>query len=148
MKINISLLGKDKFIKQLERAGREAEKDVFAAVNKGGQLIRGEAVKSISRGARTGNVYRRGTGRTHTASAPGEFPKTDTGELVSNITVEKETRTSVTVGSRIQAPQGYWLETKEPSQGGREWLRPTVQKNADRVFKMIGKSVEKAIEKK
>lgn len=143
--IGFSLIGKNKFDARLKRASLEARNKVEIAVNKAGHLIRSEAVKSISRGSRTGITYSRG-GISHTASARGEFPKTDTGELVTNITVEPDGHSAITVGSRIQAPQGFWLETKEPSQGGRPWLAPVIKKHTKRVFNLVEKAVKEAIE--
>ena len=118
---------------------------LYKAVNKGGQRIRTEAVKAISKGARSGKTYKRGS-KTHQASAAGEFPKTDTGNLVNNITVERDGKHAVTVGSRIQAPEGYWLETKELSQGGRRWLEPIFNKNKKKIVADIAKVVKKAVE--
>lgn len=143
--------GLDKLIARLNTAGPEAKAAVRAAVHKGGERIRSDAVKSISRGGRSGKVYKRGKGRYHQASAPGEFPKTDMGELVSNITVASDVGAqgyAITVGSRIQAPQGYWLETNAPSAGGRPWLAPVVARQGKFVFQDIAQAVKAAIEKR
>jgi len=150
--IGFTLKGGSAFNRRLKgitrKLGNSTNNALYSTINKAGEVVRAEAVKGISKGARTGNTYKRGKGgATHTASAEGEMPKTDTGNLVNNITVERAGRYAIEVGSRIQAPEGYWLETKEGSQGGRPWLAPTFSKNAKRIEAMIAKTVKKVVEK-
>ena len=45
-------------------------------------------IMRVSRGGGSGQVYRRGTRRQHRASAPGEYPATDSGRLVGSIAYE------------------------------------------------------------
>src|SRR5262249_41818865 len=42
-------------------------------------------IQRVSRGGGSGREYRRGSRRRHRASAPGEYPATDTGRLVNSI---------------------------------------------------------------
>ncbi len=65
--------------KQYEAQARNAVKD-------GCLRIQRIAVTEIASGGRTGRQYSRG-GKTHTASAAGEYPATDTGNLAQNIFV-------------------------------------------------------------
>ena len=134
--VTFKLEGKNKFSALLRVLASTTDKEVKAAIKKAGKRIRTEAVKEISRGARAGRVYKRGK-KVHVASAEGEFPKTDTGNLVRNITVRPEGKMAITVGSRAQAPEGYFLETNEPSQGGRPWLSPIIKRNEKKIFKDI-----------
>lgn len=48
---------------------------------------RNRFIQSVSRtvGTRSGATYRRGRRRIHVASAPGQYPATDSGRLVSSI---------------------------------------------------------------
>lgn len=150
--IGFKLIGRGKWLARTMRISRELSplpgNKLYKAINRAGQLIRSEAVKGISKGMRSGNIYKRGkAGKVHKASAQGELPKTDTGNLVNNITVEQVGKFAVEVGSRIQAPEGYWLETKEPSQGGRPWLKPTFEKNVEKMEKIIAATVREVVEK-
>lgn len=86
-----------------------------------------EAVRSIQRGGRSGRTYKR-RGITHTASAAGEPPKSDTGQLVQNITVERHSKADYTVGSRKGAPHGFWLEFGTRFMEARPWLKPAYDK--------------------
>lgn len=42
-------------------------------------------IQRVSRGGGGGQTYRRGHGRYHRASAPGEYPATDSGRLVNSV---------------------------------------------------------------
>lgn len=91
--------------------------------------IEGDAKESIQRGSRSGILYTRRS-ITHRASAAGEFPKSDTGSLVANITSEFSFNgLESTVGSRIAAPHGFYLEYGTSKMAPRPWLFPTVIKN-------------------
>ena len=144
LNLKVTLRGGKNLRRRFKNISKGAN-ELDRAVHKGAKLIEGEAKRGISRGGRSGNVYRRGKGVTHVASAPGELPKTDTGELVANITTERVKEGSYTVGSRRNAPQGFWLEVKAPQDGGRPWLRPTVKDNAKRVFLIIDDAYKKLI---
>ena len=51
------------------------------------------AIENISRGAKSGETYEKyNPRRTHKASAPGEAPASDTGNLVSQIRVKAENK--------------------------------------------------------
>ena len=53
-------------------------------------VIRGEAIKSIQTDPKSGRTYEKyNPRRTHKASAPGQAPASDTGNLVRNIIVRQ-----------------------------------------------------------
>ena len=87
---------------------------------------------SHDQGGRAGRFYKKKS-VVHHASAAGEFPKTDTGELVSNINVRKIGKKDYDVGSRLGAPHGFWLEYGTRNMAARPWLRPSF----DKVLKMF-----------
>jgi hypothetical protein len=58
-------------------------------------------------GGRTGKTYFRGT-VSHTASAPGEAPAVDVGDLLGSIYHEKVSKLSAVVGSRLE--KSFYLE--------------------------------------
>lgn len=99
--------------------------------------IEGDARESILRGpARTGKHYRRKQGRIHVASAEGEPPKSDTGQLAGSIHSERVLKGVAVVGSLVK--HGAELEEKMK----RPWLQPAVDKNMPglerRLRKLIG----------
>lgn len=132
-----TIIGLEEVMKELrldpKRAGRNMDKLLARmAVN-----THSEAVNSINNGGRTGSIYTRGS-VSHQASAPGEPPKTDTGDLVSNITFEKDS-TGYTVGSRKGAPHGFWLEMGTHNISPRPWLKPAHMKTLKKFRQFIGR---------
>lgn len=84
--------------------------------------------KMSMRGSKSGRIYQRGR-RTHTASAPGEPPAIDTGNLVNSI----ETRrvNAFTARVNVGAEYGAALEFGTDTTAPRPFLRPAVNKHAD-----------------
>ena len=68
---------KNKMKNRSKDSVKKAKRAVFRSAN----IVQGYAQDNINRGAKTGNPRPQGG----TASAAGEFPATDTGFLVSNI---------------------------------------------------------------
>src|SRR5258707_12595277 len=83
--------------------------------------IRNTAVTNISRGVRHGATYKRRT-VTHQASAPGEYPKTDTGRLVASIRTNFRFL-EADIGSDVNYSQ--FLETGTKYMMPRPWLQPS-----------------------
>jgi hypothetical protein len=85
------------------------------------------AKDQIQRGTpRTGRVYRKASGRLHRASAPGEYPASDTGQLVNSIHAVKVSGLAVRVGS--VANHGKFLELGTSRMAARPWLSREVHK--------------------
>lgn len=53
--------------------------------------ISNQAISNVNRGSKTGIIYKRKGKRFHQASAPGQSPASDTGDLVATIRPEKIT---------------------------------------------------------
>lgn len=101
--------------------------------------------KTINTGARSGIVYTRGT-VSHQASAPGEPPKTDTGQLVNSIhTVIKRQGLSAEVKSNL--PYAGMLELGTSRVAARPaWL--PVAENLKPIFeKDLGLSLNVVIKR-
>ena len=129
-------------ISKLRKMTNETPKEAKQAISDVSFKVEGDAKYAIQTGGRTGRIYKRGT-KTHQASAGGEFPKTDTGELVSNITSEFSSMgLEVTVGSRRSAPHGFMLEFGTSKMAPRPWLMPTIYSNRDYINKRFEKSLK------
>ena len=93
-----------------------SQKALIAAADVG----RNKTIKNIS-GTRSGRTYKvPGTSVSYTASAPGEFPAIQTGQLRGNVD-RKVLQGAVLVGTNVE--HGLFLEKKPPSRGGRPWLK-------------------------
>ena len=83
--------GFKKVMASLKNLEQDVEKPFREVIVGGAQLIRGEAIKSIQSGPKSGRIYEKyNPRRTHRASAPGQAPASDTGNLVRNIVVKQE----------------------------------------------------------
>ena len=104
------------------RAG--ARKGVIAAA----RIVESYAKQKVLKGPATGRVYKRGT-IAHQASAPGEFPASDTGTLVRSINSEvDEEGLAANVGSNTNYARA--LELQPESKGGRPFLLPALTDKA------------------
>lgn len=124
--LKIEIKGVEEFNKAVNDVANGNKKELNKLLAEAAINTHSEAVKSIQQGGRSGAVYKRRS-VTHQASSPGEPPKTDTGNLVTNITMEK-TGNAYTVGSRKGAPYGFWLEFGTSRMKARAWLQPAFDK--------------------
>lgn len=105
-----------------DRYGKgQLQKVVFQACT----LVRNEAVEQIATGAKTGKVYKRGNIQ-HQASAPGEYPATDTGELINSITVKFASKGLRGV-VESNAPHAAHLEFGTRNMAPRPFLQPATE---------------------
>ncbi len=92
-------------------------------------VVQSAAVVNLSTGEKTGRIYRRG-GKTHQASAPGEAPAKDTGNLAASVQMEMvgPARAEVTVDAEYGLP----LEMGTEHLGGpRPFFSPAVETGGD-----------------
>ena len=81
------------------------------ALNQAALLTKGEAVRSIQRGPKTGRVYeKKNPTRTHQASAPGQSPATDTGILAGSIEADTKPPATVNRAAMARAVAGSTIE--------------------------------------
>jgi len=131
--------------KALEKVKEDLEKDMKEILLGGGQLIRGEAVRSIQQGSKSGKTYKRyNPTRTHKASAPGEAPASDTGFLVSNIRV-KDQKDLVQV--RSEASYSKFLEYGTSKMLARPFLFPAMEKSKPKIAQVILQKVKQSLDK-
>lgn len=118
--IRIELEGTGALISALKAKPAETRLALIAALYGACQFVRNAAVNGLRKGPKTGRVYKRG-GVFHRASAPGEYPASDSGTLMGRIDSEVNEATLVgEVGTNVV--YGKYLEFKDPAKGGRPWL--------------------------
>ena|SRR5690625_2708473 len=124
MKMKIE--GLDELNAVLAKFPAEFKREAAALVNRTAQNIRNTAVQSIVREPSSGNTYEKYTpGRTHTASAPGQPPNTDTGRLAGSIRAVM----SGTSSAHVEALADYavHLEFGTRSMAARPFMTPAVE---------------------
>lgn len=116
---------------------KEYGKAVAKAGVAGAELVRGAAIKSIQSTSDGGQVIRSRPGGgtyTHTVSADGEAPNTDTGRLVSSIQVDVNPL-GIFVGSTLQYA-GH-LEFGTSAMEPRPWLNPALESQRRNIEKLF-----------
>lgn len=158
-KLNVKLL---KIGKELAEAAINVPDEVTQALALGANDIRNTIIESMMRGTKTGRIYEwEGTEkddeqmigmmlapggwmfpikkrwRPHRASAPGEPPALDKGELVSRIIFDVGDMV-VEVGAEAGAPYAKWLEEGTQYMDPRPWLAPAVKKHEEEIVDSVG----------
>ena len=127
MTMKIELIGDKDFEREIQKIKRNAPQLLDAGLAEMAFDVHQEAIEGIQRSPASGRTYKRRT-ITHIASSPRNPPRTDTGNLIKNITVEREGKANYTVGSRKGAPYGLYLEFGTASIKKRPWLTPAYLK--------------------
>ena len=145
MQINIKVKNLKKAMAQLQNLSKDIEPDFQEVVKGGAQVIRGEAIKSIQTGAKSGIVYEKyNPRRTHRASAPGQAPASDTGNLVSKIMVQQKDKNHVEVQSN--ADYSAFLEYGTSKMEPRPFMLPAFEKSKKPIINAVFNRVKKKIE--
>lgn len=133
--------------KELERSTDKVTDRVGFILAKGANTIRNDIVNSMFRDAKTGRKYKRGR-KTHQASAPGETPAVDTGELARSIVYEiRRNGLEIEIGAEAGAPYAKWLEEGTNKMEARPFLQWFVDWNMPRINKDIERTMKQAFER-
>ncbi len=114
-------------------------------VTRGTMMVQNTAKKSILAGG-TGKTYQKyEPRRTHTASAPNQPPASDTGFLVSQITMDVDVKANGTVVGQIisAAPYSKALEYGTVNMTERPFMQPALMKNKRKIQAMFKKGILK-----
>lgn len=98
----------------------------------------------IMRGPKSGHVYAKSSPkRQHRASAPGEYPATDTGRLAGSLGYEPAgTATNPQVVMFAGAAYAIPLELKPSSRGGRPFMSRGVREQQGRYSQILSAAIE------
>ncbi len=116
----------DKAVKQLTRNAKQL-------VGEAGNLVRNTAVESIAQGAKSGVTYELyKPRRTHTSSASGEPPASDTGFLVNHIFLNIDTDG---LGASVESTADYsvFLEFGTTKMAARPFMQPALDSNLSKI---------------
>ena len=145
MQATINVKNLDKVLKSFRTISKDMKPELRQVIQGGAQLIRGEAVKSIQSGPKSGKVYQRyNPTRTHKASAPGEAPASDTGNLVNKIIV-KNSKDQVQVQSN--AHYSKFLEYGTSKMQARPFLFPAYKMSQGKIVMATFNRVKAFIQK-
>lgn len=171
--LRVEILGAERLAGKFRDMPRSALDLMIDPLVKGADAVRNRAIEGINSPPKTGRVYthrfwtddqgrvRRGEARTpHQASAPGEYPAADTGNLARSIYAAEridvessideaaaETQKGVgdgNISAWIEADAEYAapLEYKEPERGGRPFLRRALSELAEQIHESVARALE------
>ncbi len=134
----------DKLQSKLNKMVSNSSPILLDALESAANTVRNAAVKSIAARASGAPYTRYNPKRTGTASAPGDPPHTDTGNLVNNIQVQRFDK-SVDVGIMgDKAKYGKYLEFGTSNMAARPWLRPAFENSKETIkdkIKAVGGNI-------
>jgi HK97 gp10 family phage protein len=141
----VAVRNADALIAALEKLKRDERAGIGRALAQSVVQLDAYARQKIQSGGRSGRVYRR-RGIAHQASAPGEFPKTDRGQLVASLYFRvAANKLSAFFGTKLN--YGRYLEYGTSRMRARPWLAPTLKANAGVIRKRMTDAVAEAIRK-
>ena len=137
----IKIKGLEPTLKNLKLLQNGLDKELTNVLRGGGQLIRGEAIRSIQSGPKSGRTYEKyNPRRTHKASAPGQAPASDTGNLVSQIMSVADGKDTL-VESR--AEYSKFLEFGTSKMLPRPFLFPASEKSTKKIVQVLIQKLNK-----
>tara|TARA_R110001592_G_scaffold245642_2_gene507096 strand:+ start:58 stop:489 length:432 start_codon:yes stop_codon:yes gene_type:complete len=143
MSVDLKITNLKAFNKKLNKTLKDNK--VKEYVTRGTMMVMNTAKESISKGG-TGQLYEKyEPRRSHRASAPNEPPATDTGFLISQITMKvKAHKNGVVEGSIISAaPYSKALEYGTTQMTERPFMQPALQKNKRKIQRLFKKGIIK-----
>ena len=140
----IKIKGLEPTLKNLRLLQNGLDKELTNVLRGGGQLIRGEAIRSIQTGPKSGRTYEKyNPRRTHKASAQGQAPASDTGNLVSQIMSVADGKNTL-VESR--AEYSKFLEFGTSKMLPRPFLFPASEKSTKKIVQVLIQKLNKVAE--
>lgn len=128
---------------RFDEIGRDAIKEARKAAQKAAVEVQGHAVEKIQHGPATGNPRPlKNRVASSRASAPGEYPMTDSGALVRSITVAP---TSDGADVRASADHAIPLEFGTRHMAPRPFLSRALQEKEDEIAEIYAAAMRDAL---
>ncbi len=141
----MSVRGGIRLRRKLNGLAPSARKAIGAALAASVLELDGLAKERISGGGRSGRTYTRRS-VSHTASAAGEYPKTDRGQLVASL-FNRVSFDGLKAWFGTRLNYGRYLEYGTSRMAARPWLRPTFVDLEGKIKGRINKAVKAALER-
>jgi phage gpG-like protein len=140
-RVEIRIDGLDDLFADLKRLGEISDDLLVETLNDIVDDTQQEATRGIDRGPASGQP--RGDGSR--ASAPGEYPMSDTGRLAGNIETIEATRSNIQAKVGTNIIYGAYLEFGTSKMAARPWLQRSFRQAAEGVAKELKAKLEARI---
>lgn len=130
----------DAFKKRLDKKlTTNAHRNARTAVTRSAMIVQNFAKQSITAGGSGETVQKYNPRRTHTQSSPLSPPASDTGFLVSQITMDVDTKPNGSVVGQIisSAPYSKPLEFGTVNMQPRPFMQPALRKNKRKILNIF-----------
>ncbi len=125
--IKVEMDGLNTLLGQLRNLGVAGDQIIAETIFDVATDTQANAVAGIMAGGKSGRTYRKyNPNRTHTASAPGQYPASDTGRLAGSVKMVPEGENTYRVGTAVA--YGPMLEFGTSKMAARPWLLPSFVK--------------------
>ena len=125
--IKINLEGLNGLLSQLQQLGAAGDEIIEETIFDVATETQALAVAGIMGSPKSGRTYKKtNPNRTHTASAPGQYPATDTGRLASSVKMVMQGPMAYVVGTNVA--YGPMLEFGTAKMAARPWLLPSFER--------------------
>lgn len=142
--ISFEVVGSRDIAAELIAYGAKAVEVTDASAKRGALRLSNRIIKLLNKGSRTGIEYKRG-GISHTASAAGEPPKSDTGFLASQVRpeIKKTTGSGNVVSASVVISSAYagFLEEGTEDMAARPFVEPSFELEAPAITNDMAKSI-------
>jgi len=144
----IEVEGIEALTKQLGALTGDADGAVLDVITELAIDTQEKAVDGIQQGPATGIVYEKyKPRRTHTASAFGEFPASDTGQLAASIAIQMPTESNLVGKVGTDLMHGFYLEFGTSDMSHRQWLTPSFEEAKIGISKKLKAEIERLIKR-
>jgi phage gpG-like protein len=137
-RVEVKIEGLDDLFADLNRLGELSDDLIMDTINDVAMDTQQEAVRGIQRGPASGQPRSDGS----RASAPGEFPMSDTGRLASNVDMILATPAKMQAKVGTNIIYGAYLEFGTSRMAARPWLERSFRKAAEGVAKELKAKLE------
>ena len=140
--MSVKFVNKREFDAALKKMGADVLASLDEAVEDAAIELHGLITRGIQRGPATGKVYKRRS-VTHRASAKGEAPMSDTGQLARSIRWDKTFDLKATVSSHLDYAK--YLEYGTVNIKPRKIWEPSLLKIEKKFGKMVSDQIKGAL---
>lgn len=123
----------DKLITELDNTQKLLKISMEKSLQACGEMLKQEMIKRIESGSKTGNMY-----GNHQASAPGQSPADDSGDLVRSLKVDVLKNGEMNIKGTIYA---LYLENGTSKMQPRPFIQPSIKGVRRQIQKIFEKEV-------
>ena len=142
--LSMEIRGLDEFMRRLASLSTVTrDETIGTALLAGALVLKGYAKAAIANPPKSGKIYKHGK-VAHQASAPGEAPATDIGQLYDSFSTKRDG-----AEARVDVHSEYAeaLEFGSSKMAARPYLRPAMDEHKDAIVEAVASNFEAAIQR-